>query len=122
MNAKTVLTLGLLLAVFFLVSSEVAAKDVAEATEKSVEVDPAVETENYGKGGGYGGGSKGYGGGGKGYGGGHGGYGGGHGGYGGGHGKYGGGYGGGCKYHCGHRCCTAAEEAAFVAAEAKPQN
>ncbi|KAG9455137.1 hypothetical protein H6P81_008041 [Aristolochia fimbriata] len=118
--------LGLVLAVFLLVSSEVAnARDVAKVVSKE---DPAgVEDGKYG---GYGGGGHGgYGGGGHGGygGGGHGGYGGGgHGGYGGGrHGGHGGGGygggghgggghgGGGCRYGCCYKgyygcskCCS----------------
>ncbi|KAE8645725.1 hypothetical protein Csa_020407 [Cucumis sativus] len=135
MSSKAFVFLGLLLAFVLLLSSEVAARDLAETSSKTdnevtVETN-GVEDAKYGRGGydrGYGGGyDRGYGGGyDRGYGGGYDrGYGGGRGGYGRGHyggrGGYGGGrggYGRGCRYgRCGHKCCSYAGE---VVEGAKP--
>ncbi|XP_038886927.1 cold and drought-regulated protein CORA-like isoform X2 [Benincasa hispida] len=112
MSSKAFVFLGLLLAFVLLISSEVAARDLAETSSKkdnevTVETN-GVEDAKYG--GGY---DRGYGGGRGGYG--HGGY--GHGGYGG-RGGYGGGYRRGCRYgRCGYRCCSYAGE---VVEGAKP--
>nr|CEG62450.1 Glycine rich protein [Cucumis sativus] len=119
MSSKAFVFLGLFLAFVLLLSSEVAARDLAETSSKTdneatVETN-GVEDAKYGRGGydrGYGGGhDRGYGGGRGGYGRGH--YG-GRGGYGGGRG----GYGRGCRYgRCGHKCCSYAGE---VVEGAKP--
>ncbi|KAJ8547052.1 hypothetical protein K7X08_010638 [Anisodus acutangulus] len=115
MGSKTLLFLGLFLAIFFMISSEVVARELAETSnnnENEVHVD--------GHGGYYGGGGHGhgryYGGGGH-----------GHGGYygGGGHGHGG----GGCRYKCCKysygsckRCCSYAGEAMDKVTEAQPHN
>ncbi|XP_073145589.1 glycine-rich protein-like [Henckelia pumila] len=133
MGSKALVFVGIFVAMLFLISSEVAARELAETTNS---VDASTETEvgdqyggGYGSGrGGYGSGRGGYGGGRGGYGGGRGGYGGGgRGGYGGGRGGYGGG--GRCPYGCcggrGYyrcRCCSYAGEAVdpdFVEAETR---
>ncbi|XP_061360696.1 cold and drought-regulated protein CORA-like [Gastrolobium bilobum] len=134
MSSKvTVLILGLL-AMVLLISSEVAARDLAEASSNSEKAEVVKETNEVGdaKYGGYpGGGNPGYGGGGNpGYGGGYPGRGGGNPGYGGGypgrgghgggycrHGCCGGQYGGGCR-----RCCTYAGEAVAAQTEDKTHN
>ncbi|KAK6120940.1 hypothetical protein DH2020_045319 [Rehmannia glutinosa] len=104
------------LATVLLISSQVAARDLAETSDT---LDTSNEVDQY-----YGGGRGGYGGGGRGGygGGGRGGYGGGRGGYGGGRGGYGG---GGCRHGCcgrgfngGCRCCSYAGEKV----DAEPQN
>ncbi|KAK6120938.1 hypothetical protein DH2020_045317 [Rehmannia glutinosa] len=82
MGSKVIVFLVLFLATVLLISSQAAARDLAETSET---VDSSNEVDQYG--GGYGGGGRG------GYGGGRGGYGGGRGGYGGGRGGYGGGRG-----------------------------
>ncbi|KAL8144724.1 hypothetical protein AgCh_003065 [Apium graveolens] len=106
MGSKIFLLLGLSIAFALLISSEVAARDLAETTSK---------TDGAGLDGGYHGGGGGgrYNGGG-----GHGGGGGGRYNGGGGHG----GGGGGCRHYCHGRCCSAVEEAALKATEVKPQN
>ncbi|KAH9793538.1 hypothetical protein WN944_011044 [Citrus x changshan-huyou] len=134
MGSKVFLMLGLLVSIVLLISSEAAARDLAETSnddQKNGEV--AGETNgvddakyNGGYGGYPGGGRGGYGG----YpGGGRGGYGGypGRGGYGGGGRGHGGGY---CRYGCcgrgyygrGCRCCSYAGEAVNAQTEAEPQN
>ncbi|KAK2997878.1 hypothetical protein RJ639_025494 [Escallonia herrerae] len=127
MVSKAIIYLGLLLAIFLLISSEVAARDLAETATKSTINTEATKGANGVKeakypGGGYGGypggGYGGYpGGGGGGYPrGGYGGYPGG--GYGGRPG-YGGGGGYGCRYgRCRYRCCRFAGEAV----QAEPHN
>ncbi|XP_074365530.1 glycine-rich protein HC1-like [Apium graveolens] len=124
MGSKIVLLLGLSIAFAVLISSEVAARDLAETT---------TQPEGY-HGGGYNNGGGGYHNGGGGYnnGGGYhnggGGYnngGGYHNGGGGGYHNGGGGgghHGGGCYHYCHGRCCSAAEEAALKATQVKPQN
>ncbi|XP_077221689.1 uncharacterized protein LOC143855452 [Tasmannia lanceolata] len=121
MTSKTLFVLGIFLATFLLISSEVAARELAEET--NVVKKDGVEDAKYGGGCGY---NCGGGGGGYGHGGGGGGYGrGGGGGYGrGGGGGYGrGGGGGGC--HCcgsyGCRCCMAGQ-VSTEETEAKPHN
>ncbi|KAL8144725.1 glycine-rich protein DC7.1-like [Apium graveolens] len=99
MGSKIFLLLGLSIAFALLISSEVAARDLAETTSK---------TDGAGLDGGYHGGGGHYNGGG-----GHGGGGGGH--YNGGGSHHGGG-GGGCRHYCHGRCCSAAEEAALEGA------
>nr|GMD63129.1 glycine-rich protein-like [Ipomoea batatas] len=135
MGSKVLLLLGLSLAVFLMIASEVTARELAETTtsfdptkaEKANGV--AGDDKHSGDGyGGYGHGGGGYGHGGGGYGHGGGGYGHGGGGYGHGGGGYGhGGHsGGGCRYSCcGHgsyggcqRCCSYKGEKAVD--EAKP--
>ncbi|XP_031113422.1 glycine-rich protein-like [Ipomoea triloba] len=110
MGSKVVVLLGLSLAVFLLIASEVTAREMAETTPSSV--DPKAEKASGvdGYGGGYG----------------HGGHGGG--GYGhGGHGGGGGGYHGGCKhgccghgYHGGCKCCSYKGQAVDAGYVAKP--
>ncbi|XP_027330054.1 glycine-rich cell wall structural protein-like [Abrus precatorius] len=137
-----ILILGLL-AMLLVISSEVAARDLAETSKEADTVEETKDLVGDAKypGGGYGGGYPGHGGGGGypgrgGYGGGYpghgggggypgrGGYGGGypgHGGHGGGgycrHGCCGGSYGGGCR-----RCCSYAGEAAAAQTEVKTHN
>ncbi|XP_073046684.1 glycine-rich protein-like [Primulina eburnea] len=117
MGSKALVFLGFLVAMVLLISSEVAARELAETTN-SVEANQETEETEVGDqyGGGYGGGRGGYGGGRGGYGGGRG----GRGGYGGGgRGGYGGGRGGRCRYGCcgggGYggrcRCCSYAGQA-----------
>ncbi|XP_075504863.1 glycine-rich protein-like isoform X2 [Primulina tabacum] len=142
MGSKALLFLGFFLATYLLISSEVAARELAETsnTEENDETNE-VGVDQYGgyPGGGYGGypggGYGGYPGGG--YGGNRGGYGGypGRGGYGGyPRGGYGGGnrggYGGGCRYGCcgrsygygGCRCCYYAGQAADADLQTEPGN
>ncbi|XP_075512075.1 uncharacterized protein LOC142547596 isoform X1 [Primulina tabacum] len=117
MGYKALVFLGFLVAMALLISSEVAARELAETTN-SVEASQETEETEVGDqyGGGYGRGRGGYGGGRGGYGGGRG----GRGGYGGGgRGGYGGGRGGRCRYGCcgggryggGCRCCSYAGQA-----------
>ncbi|KAK4577136.1 hypothetical protein RGQ29_027587 [Quercus rubra] len=125
MGSKAFLLLALMLAIVLLISSDVAARELAETSSnlKNAEVSTKTnEVDDAKYGGGYGGnpGQGGYGGNhGGGYGGnpGHGGYGGG--GHGGGRCYYGccreGYYGNGCR-----RCCSYAGEAVDVETEAKP--
>ncbi|KAL9453762.1 hypothetical protein AB3S75_009382 [Citrus x aurantiifolia] len=138
MGSKLFLLLGLLMAIALLISSEVAARDLAETSiDHNEKADKATETHEiedgrggYPAGGGYGGGGGRYGGGGGHYGGGGGHYGGGGGHYGGGGGHGGGHGGGGCRYGCcgrgyygrGCRCCTYAGEAVDTEPETEPQN
>ncbi|KAK6143431.1 hypothetical protein DH2020_023779 [Rehmannia glutinosa] len=132
MGSKVIVFLVLFLATVLLISSQAAARDLAETSETVdslkiwllVAINSANEVDQYG--GGYGGGGRGgYGGGRGGYGGGRGGYGGGRGGYGGGRGGRGGYGGGGCRHGCcgrgfngGCRCCSYAGEKV----DAEPQN
>ncbi|KAL7145364.1 hypothetical protein ABFS83_07G077800 [Erythranthe nasuta] len=124
MGSKAIVFLVLLLAMVVFISSEVAARDLAQTSNT---VETSAEIDGGGGNGGYqgGGGNGGYGGGGNGggnYGGGHGGggngggnyggggngggnYGGGHGGGGNGGGNYGGGRGGGGGGRCRYGCC-----------------
>ncbi|KAL9162243.1 hypothetical protein ABFS82_07G077100 [Erythranthe guttata] len=133
--------LVLFLAMVLFISSEVAARDLAE-TSTTVDTSEktngaAVNDAKYGGnyGGGYPGGGGNYGGGypggGGNYGGGRGGYGGGRGGYGGGRGGYGGGGRGNyCRYGCcgrnyyrgGCRCCSFAGQKVDAQPQGKPQN
>ncbi|CAH9108771.1 unnamed protein product [Cuscuta europaea] len=132
MSSKAVILIGLSLALFLLIASEVSARDLAQTSTQNVaekanedhkHVDGWGGGSPYGGGGHYGGGGGGpYGGGGH-YGGGGGGpYGGdGHGGGGGGHG------GGGCRYGCcgrGYygcqRCCAYKGEAVDAAVAGQP--
>ncbi|KAI3470074.1 hypothetical protein Pfo_026737 [Paulownia fortunei] len=123
MGSKVIVFLGLFLAMVLLISSEVAARELAEtsnAVDTSIEAEETNGAVNDAKypGGGYSGGYPG---------GGRGGYGGGRGGYGGGRGGYGGGR---CRYGCcgrsyykgGCRCCSYAGEKVDAEPEAKPQN
>ncbi|KAB1734013.1 hypothetical protein FNE71_30315 [Klebsiella pneumoniae] len=107
MGSKIFLLLGLSIAFALLISSEVAARDLAETTTKT----EGASLDGHG---GYhgGGGSHHGGGGGGGGGGGH---------YNGGGSHHGGG-GGGCHHYCHGRCCSAAEEAALEATQVEPQN
>ncbi|KAB1199214.1 Glycine-rich protein [Morella rubra] len=127
MGSKAFLLLGLMFAIVLLISSEVAARDLAETTSEqhaeAATMGSEVDDAKY-QGGGYGGGP------GGGYGGGPG------GGYGGGPGRggYGGGGGGrerGCYYGCCRRayygrgcerCCSYAGEAVDAETKAEPQN
>ncbi|GMN19338.1 hypothetical protein TIFTF001_049910 [Ficus carica] len=128
MASKVFLLLGLLLAIVLIISSEVAARDLAETSTEEKKVDAADEKANgvgdakYGGYPGGGGNGGGYPGGGN------------NGGYGGGY--PGGGRGGrgrqrGCYYGCCRRsyygrgcsrCCSYAGEAVDTAVEAKPHN
>ncbi|KAK1353671.1 Cold and drought-regulated protein CORA [Heracleum sosnowskyi] len=120
MGSKIFLLLGLSIAFALLISSEVAARDLAETTTKP----EGYHGGGYNNGGGYhNGGGGGYHNGGGGYHNGGGGYNNG-GGYhnGGGHYNGGGHHGGGCYHYCHGRCCSAAEESALKATEVKPQN
>ncbi|KAJ4713618.1 Glycine-rich protein [Melia azedarach] len=135
MGSKVFLVLGLLMAIVLLISSEVAARDLAETStdlNQNAEEANGFDDAKDGGYGGYPGGRGGYGGypgGGRG---GYGGYpGGGRGGYGGYPGGGRGGYGGGhCRYGCcgrgyyggGCRCCSYAGEAVEANTEDKPQN
>ncbi|KAL8144729.1 hypothetical protein AgCh_003070 [Apium graveolens] len=116
MGSKIFLLLGLSIAFALLISSEVAARDLAES-------ETTAQPEGYhgggynNRGGGYhnGGGYNNRGGG---YHNGGGGYRNGGGGY-----RNGGGHrGGGCYHYCHGRCCSAAEEAALKSTPVKPQN
>ncbi|PON48481.1 Glycine rich protein [Parasponia andersonii] len=127
MGSKAFLYLGLLLAVVLLISSEVAAGDVAETSTDNKNVDATLNGVNDAKYGGYNGGYPGYGGGD-------------HGGRGGdypGGGRRGGDYPGGgrgrgrCYHGCCRwsyygrecqRCCSYAGEAVEAKTEAKPHN
>ena len=111
MGSKLFLLLGLLMAIALLISSEVAARDLAETSiDHNEKADKATETHEIedGRGGYNRGGRGGYNGGGRG------GY-----GHGGGHCRYG------CcghGYHGGCRCCTYAGEAVDTEPETEPQN
>ncbi|GER41587.1 Bet1-like snare 1-1 [Striga asiatica] len=81
MASKAIVFLGLVLAMVLLISSHVAARDLAESSDTvdtSKKTESTKEADQYYGGGGYPG----------------------HGGYGGGHGGYGGGHGGYCKFGC----------------------
>ncbi|KAJ4730142.1 Glycine rich protein [Melia azedarach] len=139
MGSKIFLLLGLLMAIVLLISSEVAARDLAETSadlnqnaEEAKETNGFDDAKDRGYGNpGYGGGRGGYGGhpgGGRGGNGGYPGGRGGNGGYpGGGRGGYGGGH---CRYGCcgrgyygrGCRCCSYAGEAVEANTEDKPRN
>ncbi|KAL8144728.1 glycine-rich protein DC7.1-like [Apium graveolens] len=110
MGSKIFLLLGLSIALALLISSEVAARDLAES-------ETTTQPEGY-HGGGYNNRGGGYRGGGGGRYNGGGGYRNGGGGY-----RNGGGHrGGSCYHYCHGRCCSAAEEAALKATEVEPQN
>ncbi|KAA8524782.1 hypothetical protein F0562_011205 [Nyssa sinensis] len=125
MGSRVILFLVLSLAFVLLITSEVAARELAEtSTSKEntheAEESNGIDNAKYGGYGGYpGGGNGGYPGGG---------YGGNGGGYGGGRGGYGGGY---CRYSCCRRsyngrgcsrCCSYAGEAMDAETETKPHN
>ncbi|KDO58487.1 hypothetical protein CISIN_1g032762mg [Citrus sinensis] len=119
MGSKVFLMLGLLVSIVLLISSEAAARDLAETSnddQKNGEVAGETNGVDDAK---YNGGYGGYPGGGRGYP--------GRGGYGGGGRGHGGGY---CRYGCcgrgyygrGCRCCSYAGEAVNAQTEAEPQN